>query len=1712
MKKKMRDIFNLLAENRMHQAIALTLAVVVTFSTTYALVLPAVTLEKDIAETMAGINMSRNEQDEAPSASSETDDSNDGVSTGSDTETVAFDAEAKNEAGETETLVHVEADAGTFPQGTTMEATVVTDQDVIDSIAESAEGEVIAVHAVDLSFTDENGEPVQPAADSQVSVTLSAGEEIPSDSQDEDGAGNDASTDQNTETAVMQYTGKGGAEQIETNTDISFQVEPETDLDQDNAVSFDLSEQTVDQDAQTYAIVETISEETAAPEASDDADASTDETATEEPGVLPEGGSAAPVGAIEEYVDANLQIAQEVPADEAGEALLIAQDEGYLVTLMYSPEAMIPQGASLQVEELRQKEADYDTHLEETRKILREAAQAESGDDGIYAGPAAEESAFFGTRSLMADPEGFDRPQTGEAAPEIVYARFFDITILDADGNEIEPAAPVKVSIELLDTDQDEQVIRTADTAQVVHFGEETEMVEAEVIEDAAAGVAFDAAGFSVYGVVYTVDFFYSVDGQTYEAGIPGGGFVSFSRLAEALGILDPESEEEQEGTSDAEEDIDLNSIPVSEETRKFVANIETLTFSDPELVWVGKVSEESTVGALKEANKLNVEYSAELTEEQISELNSQTVEAGDWVLISLKAFDTEETLTVTMKNGDSFRILVTDYNFIPNAANKNQGANTLMDPGAYADVLGDGITIKLFDYTGTMKNGADIDKTWGSDTNNETAFRAGSGINKGRTLVFTGSGLPYNDNISWYNQFRGSKDGGNYYSGVLIPGIVDDRLVDGYPVLSDATKGWQTNDVRDHGSLGYLFGSGTQDGVESYTGTAGKGLSGLLQKDEDGYYYYSSECNYAQLNDSETQIDLYTDTYRKAASSSSDTRAKTEGIGFFPFTQYDSSKDEEKGPNAGGDYYNHQFGMSMNATFVYPTDGCLPNASGSPDPSKPMEFEFSGDDDVWVFIDGVLVLDLGGVHSPVRGNINFATGQVTVHPYDAAGTETDEVQMNNFFEKITSLTGKEFTPYSEHTIDFFYVERGGCDSNCSLSFNLLTKAADAENGHLAFHKVDPMDEPLEGAKFQLFTNSACTNALTWTVPDGDGFRTAVAISTADETGSVKFEAIPTGNYYMKEIEAPEGYAVSDRVYNVHIDAADGASWLRYDGQDVEEIVNHPLSLTLKKVDGSGHPLTGASFSLAYTSADGRETETTSIEITASNGEYALNSLKPGSYVLTETQAPGGYIGLAEAISFTVTESGVALGSHPDSVSYDGDALVLTIPNQPDVADGTIKAVKRWLDQNGNEISGGGRTAKVKLQRKCWTGSAASSKTISVRFVYPGYVQSGLGWRNNIAEEVYTGTVTTIGNSALIQWPYGGGDAGQTVTCDDPSVSLGKPYKGNGNDWNHIYLQVNDVTADCTVTITEKNTNQYWTKGGSNMNNNCFVNVSGAPVIEPELKDDTAFNASAEITELSYPTWSKAWTIGGTDAGYEGYDFPATDGTNPYQYYVIEVDEDGNEISVGEESNGAVLVGYSANNADGVSSQGVLTVYNQVEETTSDIKVRKLDETGSGLSGAVFQLIAVVGSEQHVYSETLSGLYADIKVDGEPLETIQIRTGADSAEIDCPSSFRTTGNEQTISGLPDGTYILREMEAPAGYVIEQKDIRFTVTHGEISDLTKSDKVEQAASDSLALLKITNTPGAVLPATGGIGTGLFTVLGTTLTAGAALLLWKRRSMI
>ena len=204
---------------------------------------------------------------------------------------------------------------------------------------------------------------------------------------------------------------------------------------------------------------------------------------------------------------------------------------------------------------------------------------------------------------------------------------------------------------------------------------------------ESVSGIQFVTESFSEFVLQYTVDFEYSVNGEVYQFSLPGGGFVSFTDLVEVLGIIGDtnsdknrdeikenaddniakEGAEESGINSDTNAPLALGDNGGSDATRKFVENIENVEFSNPELVDVSKVDSDTTVGQIKDSYGLECQYNAELTEEQIAEINAQTVKTGDWALISLQPFTSEETLTVSMKDGEVFTIRVTDYQISTN-------------------------------------------------------------------------------------------------------------------------------------------------------------------------------------------------------------------------------------------------------------------------------------------------------------------------------------------------------------------------------------------------------------------------------------------------------------------------------------------------------------------------------------------------------------------------------------------------------------------------------------------------------------------------------------------------------------------------------------------------------------------------------------------------------------------------------------------------------------------------------------------------------------------------------------------------------------------------------------------------------------------------------------------------------------------------------------
>ena len=140
---------------------------------------------------------------------------------------------------------------------------------------------------------------------------------------------------------------------------------------------------------------------------------------------------------------------------------------------------------------------------------------------------------------------------------------------------------------------------------------------------------------------------------------------------------------------------------------------------------------------------------------------------------------------------------------------------------------------------------------------------------------------------------------------------------------------------------------------------------------------------------------------------------------GFFPFN--------ETGRETSAKNYNYGFGTRMDMTFKLTDDGTVIDKHGN---KVPIEFEFSGDDDVWVYIDGKLALDVGGEHGRVTGNLNFKNKMATVSKVKAsAGSLTSGENLPSDF----TLSGSNS---DEHTLTLFYMERGMWESNMKITFN----------------------------------------------------------------------------------------------------------------------------------------------------------------------------------------------------------------------------------------------------------------------------------------------------------------------------------------------------------------------------------------------------------------------------------------------------------------------------------------------------------------------------------------------------------------------------------------------------------------------------------------------------------------------------------------------------
>lgn len=461
---------------------------------------------------------------------------------------------------------------------------------------------------------------------------------------------------------------------------------------------------------------------------------------------------------------------------------------------------------------------------------------------------------------------------------------------------------------------------------------------------------------------------------------------------------------------------------------------------------------------------------------------------------------------------GSETKVADTDAN---NADADNAGISTLaLNAGTVQGVSPRGTTIDLFDYTAPA-------------INNGHELQFSNGKSEQLLNSWTGNGgNHYKKTNQWGQIVEEDHDYGTPRTGIVADTLGDD----GYPHLSGGMLSGRGNDGEwsyadqqiGTESLNYLFDDTTPSGKKAY-----QDVSGLLQVSEDGYYYYDSQKNFAHFDEDSNGFTLY------------DKPAVTNGNihgQFFPFANMnDVSENVEASATL-----NYHFGVAMETQFM--------QSDGGRNNGKDVTYEFSGDDDVWVFIDGVLVGDLGGIHDPVSIDINFRTGEITVKATGSADPQAN-VAIHKTLRECFQAAGKDgttawndstFADDTYHTLNFFYMERGQGASNMSLKYNLVMIPQSE------IQKVDQDGKPVPNAEFTLsVANSQYQNPQQvyqgTTDRDGsiilmDSQRHAITLDNIWQYGgNLGYVAGERLNLILKETFTPSGYRSGAGEYRMYL-------------------------------------------------------------------------------------------------------------------------------------------------------------------------------------------------------------------------------------------------------------------------------------------------------------------------------------------------------------------------------------------------------------------------------------------------------------------------------------------------------------------------------------------------------------------------------------------------
>ena len=726
---------------------------------------------------------------------------------------------------------------------------------------------------------------------------------------------------------------------------------------------------------------------------------------------------------------------------EKAEARTLKVDQAdYTVEVDCPAEANIPKDAKLKVREIKKDSDEYQDYYEKAMKAVA------SGDE-----------------------------------TDISFARFFDISF-EVDGKEIEPEANVEVKI----TYDDKVEVPEKGKVKSVHFGNKTEVLDVKTNEKNGKmdEVKFNADSFSVYAIVGTETLTGDVltaDGKTYtvtvtygaDAKIPEGASLKITEFDESsqeyaeikalvtekkkvenkffdvssmgldaldISIVDKDGKE-MEPAAPVGVKIERKSLPenVDEQDLQNTMEVEHIDESSGKAV-AYKVADTNN----QTSGTVSIEKSGAVAEFQVGSFSSFVITWGNdksatvyFVNNNGIEITTNATLNEVAASGENATVLdlskyaVDGYTF-QNVQLVHKGSNypngktigNKLKPVADADG-----NVK-WQYTDTtMAVGETQETTHTAEVEKEDKIYAIYSEGNSLTTVSTvdNKALGFHLYMTDYSTAGQSINiGGPYEDGSTKQGLYASTIEGDILKTVDGT------------SLESLFSKSNE-------------VSHLFLKsvyDETGYFYYNSADNFASLSGSKFTV------YNQLGTPSGGNEFYYKRGNFMPYNTLNTSSILNRnlyddngtaltntnprynealyGFNESNNFY---FGMYGTADFYQPVDG---QVNGSD-----MIYEFTGDDDMVVYIDGTLVLDLGGIHDAQSGFINFATGSVEY----TNQTTNNPVKWNyttikSMFEKAKTLNttrwdGDTFADGTEHKIQIFYQERGAGASNLKMKVNI---------------------------------------------------------------------------------------------------------------------------------------------------------------------------------------------------------------------------------------------------------------------------------------------------------------------------------------------------------------------------------------------------------------------------------------------------------------------------------------------------------------------------------------------------------------------------------------------------------------------------------------------------------------------------------------------------